>query len=152
MKVGLALYIEEEIDRLSAVAARIDQRLNEFFETRTYGEDVQSIVIGLILMGPGSERLHRVRPLKYRRQYTLLNRELNLKEYFGNVVEFDVKPDYLSVRTLNSEDAALYIIRSLIEGLSQLIPHQSKFPDFDLARFREHFCACLTLLGDSQIS
>lgn len=144
MKVGLALYIEEEIDRLSAVAARIDQRLNEYFETRTYGEDVQSIFIGLILTDSGSEKFHRVRSLKYRRQYTLLNRELNLKEYLGNVVEFDVRPDYLSVRTLNSEDAAQFIIRSLIEGLGELVPHQSKFPDFDLALFREHFCACLT--------
>jgi hypothetical protein len=144
VKVGLALYIEEEIDRLSAVVARIDQRLSEFFETRTYGGDVQVIFIGLILMGPGSERLHRVRPLKYRREYTLSNRELNLKEYLGNVVEFDLKPDYLSVRTLNSEDAERYITGSLIEGLSELVAHQRKFPDFDLAGFREDFCSCLT--------
>lgn len=143
MKVGLALYIEEEIDRLSAVVARIDQRLNEFFQTRTYGKDVQSLFIGLILLGPGSERLHSVRPLKYRRQHTLSNRELNLKEYLGNVVEFDVKPDYQGVRTLNSEDAERYIIRSLIEGLSELTAHQRKFPEFDLTGFREDFCACL---------
>src|SRR6185437_3976248 len=77
--------IDEEISRLSAVVSRINQRLTEFFETRTYGNDVQSIFIGVVLMGPGSERLHRVRPLKYRRDYTLVIRELKRKEYLGNV-------------------------------------------------------------------
>jgi len=147
VKVGLALYIDEEISRLSAVVSRINQRLTEFFETRTYGNDVQSIFIGVVLMGPGSERLHRVRPLKYRRDYTLVIRELKRKEYLGNVVEFDVRPDYSALRTLNSEDAAKYIIQSLIDGLSALAPHQNKFPDFGLAAFREDFRACLITMG-----
>jgi hypothetical protein len=74
------------------------------------------------LTGPGSERLHPVRPLKYRRHYTLKIRELEQNIYRGNVVEFDVKPDYSSIQMLNSEDAEKYIIEALVEGLSVTEP------------------------------
>src|SRR5690349_20628182 len=101
MKVGITLDIDEEIERLSNAVSRIDDRLMGYFETRSYGDDLQALFIGLILTGPGSEKLHPVRPLKYRRNYTLSIRELRQKIYMGNVVEFDVKPDYSKIWALN---------------------------------------------------
>ena len=143
LKVGIALYLDDEIDRLSSAVARIGDRLESFFANRRYGDDVQSLVIGLILTGHGSERLHPIRPLKYRRHYTLKIRELKQETYLGNVVEFDIKPDYSAVQSLNNEDAERYISKALIDGLSVLVAHHNKFPNFKVEDFGKDFSACL---------
>ena len=149
MKVGLALEIDEEIDRLSNAVARIEDRLAAYFADKSYGDDVQALFIGVILTRPESERFHRVRPLKYRRNYTLRAPSLGLNKYLGNVVEFDIRPDYSAVRILNSEKAELHIIGALTDGIEVLTTQQKKFPNFDSSGFVAAFTACLSSLTDS---
>ena len=145
MNIGLALEIDLEIERLSATVVRIGDRLKERFASCQYGDDVQAIFIGVILTAPGSETLHPIRPLKYRKQYTFKMPITGEKRYLGNVVEFDVQPDYPTVRALNSEQAEKYIASCLVDGLAVLRQHQRKFPRFDVARFAEDFATCLSV-------
>jgi hypothetical protein len=141
--IGIALYIDQEIDRLSNGIGRLSVRLKECFADKSYGDDIESLFIGLILAAPGSERLHPVRPLKYRRNFTLKSLLTRTTEYLGNTVEFDIKPDYTVVRTMNSEKAGTYIVETLIESLDVLKKHQPKFPNFDVERFTTTFAECL---------
>ena len=143
MIVGIALSIDEEINRLSHGVARLSVRLRECFADKSYGEDIESLFIGLILTGPGSEKLRPVRRFKYRRKFTLRNSLTRTAEYLGNIVEFDIKPDYATIRTMNAEKAETYIIDTLVDGLGILSKHQKKFPNFDLDRFAAAFTACL---------
>ena len=64
-------------------------------------------------------------------------------EYLGNTVDFDIKPDYATIRTMNSERAEIYIIDTLLDGLGILSKHRKKFPNFDSYRFAAAFAACL---------
>jgi hypothetical protein len=143
MIVGIALDIDEEINRLSRGVGQLSVRLKDCFADKTYGHDIECIFIGLILTGPGSERLHPVRPLKYRREFTLKNSLTRTTEYLGNTVEFDIKPDYAMIRTMNAETAEKHIIDALIDGLDALRKNHSKFPNFDLTRFTKAFTECL---------
>jgi hypothetical protein len=107
MIVAIAPCIDEETERLLHGVGRISVRLKEFFANKSYGDDIECLFIGLILTGPGSERLHPVRGLKYRRKFTLKNSLARTTEYLGNTVEFDIKPDYATIRTMNSERAEI---------------------------------------------
>jgi hypothetical protein len=143
MIVGLAAYLDQEIERLLPGIGRASTRLKEYFADKSYGDDIESLFIGLILTGPDSERLHPVRPLEYRKKFTLKSSLTGSTEYLGNTVEFDIKPDYATVRIMNSENAQKYIIDALIDGLDVLKENQHKFPKFDVARFTTEFTDCL---------
>jgi len=143
MIVAIALTIDEEINLLSHGVGRICVRLKECFADKSYGEDIESLFIGLILTGPGSEKLHPVRGLKYRRKFTLRNSLTGTAEYLGNTVEFDINPDYATIRTMNAEKAETYIIDTLVDGLGILSNHQKTFPNFDCDRFAAVFAECL---------
>jgi hypothetical protein len=143
MIVAIAPYIDEEIERLLHGVGRIGVRLKEFFADKSYGDDIESLFIGLILTGSGSERFHPVRGLKYRRKFTLKSSLTRTSEYLGNTVEFRIKPDYATIRTMNSEKAETYITDTLVDGLGILSKHQKKFPNFDCDRFATAFAACL---------
>jgi len=144
MKVGLALEIDQELDWLSNAVANIENRLASCFASKSFGDDVHAVFIGVILTAPGSERWHRVRPLKYRRNYTLRAPSLGLVKYLGNVVEFDIRPDYAAVRVLNSEQAARHVVQALTDGVQVLANQQEKFPKFDSSEFIAAFTACLS--------
>jgi hypothetical protein len=143
MIVAIALTIDEEIARLSHGVWRISARLKEYFADKSYGDDIESLFIGLNLTAPGSERLHPVRGLKYRRKFTLKSSLTGASEYLGNTVEVDIKPDYATIQTMNSEKAQTYIVDALIDGLDALKKNQAKFPNFDAARFAAEFTECL---------
>jgi hypothetical protein len=143
MIVGIAPCIDEEIERLLRCVGQISVRLREYFADKAYGGDIECLFIGLILTGPCSERLHPVRPLKYRKKFTLKNSLTHTTEYLGNTVWFDIKPDYATIRTMNSEKAEIYIINTLLDGIRILSKHQKKFPSFDFHRFATAFAACL---------
>jgi hypothetical protein len=141
--IGIALYIDQEIDRLSNGIGRLSVRLKECFADKSYGDDIESLFIGLILAAPGSERLHPVRPLKYRRNFTLKSLLTRTTEYLGNTVEYDIKPDYETIRTMNSEKAQIYIVDGLMDGLKMLKENAAKFPNFDVEKFTTEFAHCL---------
>jgi hypothetical protein len=143
MIVAIALSVDEEIDRLSNGVGRLSVRLKECFADKSHGDDIESLFIGLILTAPGSERLHPVRPLKYRRNFTLKSSLTGTTEYLGNTVEFDIRPDYTVIRTMNSEKAQQYVIDGLIEGLDVLKKSRAKYPNFDVDGFTTAFTDCL---------
>jgi len=64
-------------------------------------------------------------------------------EYLGNTVEVDIKSDYATNQTMNSEKAQIYIVDALINGLDAPKKNQAKFPNFDVARFAVEFTECL---------
>ena len=74
MEIGLSLEVDGELGRLTNAITRIEDRLTAFFAGKDYGEGVASIYIGVILMGPGSERLHPVRAFKYQKVYKFTSR------------------------------------------------------------------------------
>jgi hypothetical protein len=143
VKVGIAQEIDSEFERLAGVLTRLDDRLREYFAGRQYGQGISSIIIGVILMGPGSERFHPVRPFKYKKLSKFRSLVTGEQKEMKDVVTLDVKPDYQTLRQLNAEAAESYISNALIGAMNAICSHQEKFPMFDTAKFKEDFTACL---------
>ena len=149
MNVGLGIYMDEELERLGNGLGRIDETLKRFFETKDYGKDVESIFIGLILTGPGSEKFHPVRLLRYRKVVNLHIRVTGQRLKHEKVVTFSVKPDYSVLRRSNAEEAGKFISESILMATEQMVTAQKRFPDFDVAKFRRDLELCL--LGSNDV-
>ena len=139
MRVGLATEIDASIDHLSGAVSDLSLRLKAYFETRSYGDDVQSISIGVVLTGPGTAERFPTRGLRYRKLVKIPVLRTEMK----NVVEFDVRPDFDKFRVLGFGEARAYVGECLIESLGILDKHREKFPNFDTQEFARDFAACV---------
>ncbi len=139
MNVGLALEIDGAIESMADVVTDLEDKFRQFFQGRDYGSDVANIFIGVILTRPGSEELHPVRDLTFKRHVKL---EVPRKD-LENVVEYDVKPNYQTFSQLSRPQARRYLARLLIDSLSIIERHKNRYPNFDVSRFREDFRVCM---------
>lgn len=143
MEIGFAREVDVELERLSSTVTRLEDRLKAFFSDKEYGEGVSSIFIGVILMGSGSERLHPVRLFKYQKLCKFRSITTGERTEIPEVVMLDVKPDFDTLKRLNSEAAGSYIAEALIKAMDVISSHQKKFPMFNAAKFKEDFAMCL---------
>lgn len=141
MFIGLALEIDSAIEHLCVAVHSLDKRLETFFPDKNYGLDVENIFVGVILTGPGSERLHPIRKLKYQKvlRIKIPGKVLEKK----NVLQYDIKPDYEIFSRLNVEQARQHVAKALINSVGLLERDKAKFPDFDLLHFKEDLRNCL---------
>lgn len=123
----------------------INNALETYFVDRSYGGDVTNVVIGTILVERSeiADRFHPVRPFRY----TRFNREKS--RITGEIFEvhttagWDVKPDFAVFSGQGLEGARDYLCEALIASTAVLEEHHDQYPDFDVARFRADFAACL---------
>ncbi len=140
MQVGLALEIDISILSMGDIVTALDDRLTEYFREKDYGSGLAHLFIGVILTGPGSETLHPVRDLKFKKRVKYSQPP---KVDLQNVAEYDVKPSFDIFSQLSGEQARDYLAKVLVDSLDILDTHKEKYPDFALARFKEDFRACL---------
>lgn len=141
MRVGLALEIDSALDHLATVVSEIDQELKTFFSDREYGNDVENIFIGIVLTGPGSERIHPVRRLRHKKLHKI--RLPGKQIEFRNLVEYDIKPDFEAYRRADVCEARRRLVGDLVGSLEVLEKHRDRFPNFDVAHFGSDLRVCL---------
>ncbi len=95
----------------------------------------------MILTGPGSERLHPIRPFKYKKSLRtkIPGKVIERK----NVVEYDVKPNHSTFSQLSLDQARQQLSKLLVDSIDLVEQHKSEFPDFDVAQFRGDMKLCL---------
>lgn len=144
MNVGLAIESDRAVEHLMPAVLDVNNAIEAFFVDREYGADVIEVIIGLILMtGPTSERLHPMRAFEYRRFDTERSRITGGVIEIHKLATWDIKPDFATFSGLGMEAARDYLCEALIASTSVLDEHRSEYPDFNVARFRADFSACL---------
>lgn len=143
MNIGIALEIDSALESLSTLVTDTAAKIKEFFAHQDYGQDLSNIFIGVILTGPGSERLHPIRRPTYKKVLRFNNRVINQRMEFRNVFQYDVKPDYDILRRSNADQARRVLCDALVASTVVLEKNKAKFPDFDLDRFRNDLRSCL---------
>ena len=145
MKIGLAIEADVSVDHLMPAIRGVNNALEACFESREYGSDLIYAAIGLILVDSSaiSKRFHPVRPFKYKRLDRVKHPGTGHIMEFHNSASWDVKPDFAAFSSMGLEGARDYLCEALIASTDCLEEHHSEFPDFDVARFRADFEACL---------
>lgn len=128
MRIGIAVEADAEFFHHCEIANDLDRRLKASFAAANYGDGVQNIFVGVLLIGPGGEKFHPTRPFKFtrrRKDYGLDSHGADLV----NIVEFDVKPAFLD----GVEPPA--IAEAVLEGFDQWKSKLIALPSFDAERF-----------------
>ena len=123
----------------------INNALKACFADKEFGSDLIYLAIGMILVDSSeiAERFHPVRPFKYKRLDRVKHPGTGHIMEFHNSASWDVKPDFEKFSGMGLDEARDYLCETLIASTACLEKHHSEFPDFDVARFRADFEACL---------
>lgn len=145
MDVGLAIESEKSVEHLISAVLDVNDALMACFKKREYGSDLIKISIGLILLEDSehNRRFHPMRPFDYSRLERIKHPGTGHIIEIRNSAGWDVKTDFEKFRSMNLVQARGYLCEVLIDSTSVLEEHRSKFPNFDVARFRADFEACL---------
>lgn len=123
----------------------VNNTLKSCFASNEYGADLIYIAIGVILVDDSviAKRFHPVRPFDYRHLDKVKHPGTGQIMEFRNSASWDVKPDFAAFSGMNLDAARDYLCETLIASTEVLEEHRSQYPDFDVARFRADFEACL---------
>ena len=145
MDVGLAIESDATVSHLIPSVRGVNNALEAYFSSRDYGADLTDIAIGVILVATSeiSDRFHPVRPFKYRRFDREKSRITGEIFEIKTAASWDLKPDFAKFSGVDLIGARDYLCERLIASTSCLETHCSKFPAFDVGRFRVDFESCL---------
>jgi len=149
MKVGLALEVDTSINYLAEAVTSLDAKLDSYFADRAYGAGIDNLFIGVILTSPESSHLHPVRSLKFRRRSRFQSMATRLSVDLKNVVEYDARPDFETIRGMSVSQAKSYLSQVLADSLSAIEDQLPRFPDFDFQGFCRDFLDCIDLSDHS---
>lgn len=152
MNVGLGIESDAAVRHLMPAVREINNALNACFAAKEYGSDLIYIAIGMILVDTSAiaKRFHPARPFKYKRLDRVKHPGTGHIMEFHNSASWDVKPDFVKFSSMGLNDARDYLCEALIASTGCLEEHRSQYPNFDVARFRTDFEACLHALCAKQ--
>ena len=145
MKIGLAIENDVAVANLMPAVFDIDRALKSCFASKEYGSDTLNIAIGTVLVSNStiSQRLHPVRPFKFKRLEKVKHPGTGQIMELYNSASWDVKPDFEKFSGMGLNDARNYLCEYLIASTRCLEDNQGLFPNFEVARFIADFELCL---------
>lgn len=145
MDVGLAIESDASVRHLMPSVLGINNALEVYFASRSYGSDVTNVVIGTILVERSeiADRFHPARPFRYSRFHREKSRITGEIFEVHTTAGWDVKPDFTTFSGQSLEGARDFLCEALIASTAVLDAHRDQYPDFDVTRFRADFEGCL---------
>ncbi len=147
MHVGIALEIDERVNYLSVAIDRLNDKVMHCFAGRSYGDDVESIYAGVILVHPEAARFHPTRPLKYRKRLRVRDILTRGTVELNNVIEYDVPLDYDTAKSMSVSKFESFAAARVVESVEVIRRNRAKYPSFDVEMFERDLAACLSMAG-----
>lgn len=141
MEFGITQEVDNKSGDKSYLVQKVSDNLETFLKNRSYGEDVETFLIGFvgIKTKPGYEEWYKERKPKYI-DYRLTKSRLTglpletIKQY-----SYDIKFDYeLYDEFVNGteEESSKLLARKILESFSHLDKLPKKIKDFDKDKFK----------------
>lgn len=141
MEFGITQEVDNKSGDKSYLVQKISDNLENFLKNRSYGEDVETFLIGFVAIKtkPGYEEWYKERKPKYI-DYRLTKSRLTglpletIKQY-----SYDIKFDYeLYDEFVNGteEESCKLLARKILDSFSHLDKLPKKIKDFDKEKFK----------------
>lgn len=141
MEFGITQEVDNKSGDKSYLVQKISDNLENFLKNRSYGEDVETFLIGFVAIKtkPGYEEWYKERKPKYI-DYRLTKSRLTglpletIKQY-----SYDIKFDYeLYDEFVNGteEESSKLLARKILDSFSHLDKLPKKIKDFDKEKFK----------------
>jgi len=135
MNFSTALYTSREIANKSSLIISFSEATRIYFENRFYGDDLKSIIIGLVCVSPQSEAFFKIRKPKYTREKKSMKSE-GFEYENEKYLEYDVKIDFESFKNATEGEAKRMLAKEILESLVVFEKMKSKIKNFDIEKFK----------------
>jgi hypothetical protein len=110
--------------------------LKEYFIIKSYGEDLNHFVIGIICVKPEFETFFKVRKPRYKAIDKIKLLDGNTVELIG-VYGYDIKLNFNEFVSATETESRKILAQEILNSLSNLEDLPKKVKDFDKERFKE---------------
>ena len=144
MKIGFAPYLSMEINKYSSIINLVEKRLIENLSSKSYGNGILEIYIGIICIGPEYKQFFKPRKPKYtsdNKLYVKDGEEHTLYKTF----EYDILLDYKKFSLATELHFRTMLEDEILNSLRVFDDMKSKIKDFDAEKFKKDLTNILTI-------
>lgn len=134
MKIGFAPVSTVDVNHVS-LFSELEHKLNSFFQSKNYGEDLKELYIGVIAVRPAFERFFKQQKPKY---------TFNHKNYIrtgsssvGRAMKYYINLNFERFNNANEAEAKEMLKKELLSSFSLFDRFKSKIKDFNVTPFRQ---------------
>jgi hypothetical protein len=135
MKIGFAPVSTVEVKHVSLLS-ELGNKLNSFFQSKNYGEDLKEVHIGVIIVNPRLERFFKQQKPRYmfnHRNYTYNT----LNHSIGRTFKYNINLNFERFNSASEDEAREMIKKELLSSISLFDRFKRKIQDFNLTLFRQ---------------
>lgn len=136
MEVSLIEMFSGEFDTTTKVLELrdLDDKLKSYFNSRNYGNDICSYLIGVICVHPKFDSFFKIGRPQYIEEKTVTYERILGPTHIYKSFSFRIKLDYPSFIKSNTKDGLKMIATLILESVKN-IKYPRKIRDFDKERF-----------------
>lgn len=140
MEFGITQEVDNKSGDKSYLVQKVSDNLETFLKNRSYGEDVETFLIGFVAIKtkPGYEEWYKERKPKYI-DYKVIksftNQPIEIRKKYGYDIKFDYEL-YDEFVNGTEEESSKLLARKILESFSHLDKLPKKIKDFDKDKFK----------------
>lgn len=144
MKFALTVEASIGVEDKTNLIHDLSSRLSQYFSDKNYGDDVITILIGVICVAPEFEWFSKIRKPKYvfYRKYIRGSSEI----IADRALSFEIKIDYESFKNQTDKQNVKLLATEIEKSLSNLDSLPKKIRNFDKEQFSEDMKSYLNAL------
>ncbi|AZA89070.1 hypothetical protein EG349_19790 (plasmid) [Chryseobacterium shandongense] len=135
MDFGLAITSSIEVKK-KYIITELSDDLEEYFKVKNYGNDLKSIVVGIVCVSPNFEKFFKIKkPI-----YTKGKKEISDEDFTYTIednLEYNLKLNFSEFQSLSEEEARKIIAKEILLSLDNLDSVKKKIRDFDWEQFKQ---------------
>lgn len=135
MDFGLAITSSIEVEKKHLITEFSDG-IEEYFKAKNYGNDLKSIVIGVICVSPNFEKFFKIK----KPVYTKGKKEFSDEGFSYTIednLEYNLKLNFSEFQSLSEEEAKKIIAKEILISLNTLDSIKKKIKDFNWEQFKQ---------------
>lgn len=132
MKIGFAPVSTVEVKH-TPLLIELEQKLNAFFQSRSYGEDLKELYINVIAVSPRLERFFKPQHPRYISQQKNGTQSPSLSK----ALKCWVKLNYERFNNADTSEAKEMLKHEVLNSLTLFDRFKNKISDFNAAPFRQ---------------
>lgn len=135
MNFGLVVTSSIEVEN-KYIITELSDDLEKYFKEKNYGNDLKSIVIGIICVSPNFENFFKIRkPI-----YTKGKKEFCDEDFTYTVednLEYNLKLNFMEFQNSSDEERKKNVAKQILLSVDTLDSIKKKIKDFDWNQFRK---------------
>ncbi|MGA9213163.1 hypothetical protein [Kaistella sp.] len=134
MNFGLAITFSIEVKN-KYIITQFSDDIEKYFKVKSYGNDLKSIVVGIVCVSPNFEKFFKIKKPIYTKGKKEFSDE-DLTYTIEDNLEYNLKLNFSEFQSSSEEEARKIVAKELLLSLDTLDSVKKKIKDFNWEQFR----------------